>query len=72
MTIQEYIRVAANGYPKDEFLYYRLYFTQMDCKWCFYKGYGCKHPKTEGVCIDYRVEKKDLEFKPVGEHERNV
>lgn len=70
MTIQEYIRVAANGSPKEDFLYYRLYFTQMNCKWCFYNGFACKQPKKEGVCIDYRVEKKDLEFKLVRGHEK--
>lgn len=60
MTIQEYIIVAANGYPKADFLFYKPHFMNMDCKWCFYNGYACKCPKSEGVCIDYRVEKEDL------------
>lgn len=60
MTIQEYIRVAASGLPKEDFLFYRLYFTNMNCKWCLYNGYACRHPKEENVCIDYRVEKEDL------------
>ena len=72
MTIQEYIRKAVNGFPKEEVRYYRLYFTQMDCKWCMYNGYACKHPKRDGVCIDYRVEKRDLEFIPTGQHEEKV
>lgn len=60
MTIQEYIRVAASGLPKEDYLFYRLYFTNMNCKWCMYNGYACRHPKEENVCIDYRVEKEDL------------
>lgn len=72
MKIQEYIRLQIKGTPAADIVYYRPYFQNMNCKWCFYKGYGCKHPKTEGVCIDYRVEKRDLEFKPVGEHEKEV
>lgn len=72
MTIQQYIKVATTGLPKQDFLYYRLYFLRMDCKWCIYNGYACKHPKGEDVCIDYRVEKKHLEFKEVGKHEKTV
>ena len=60
MTIQEYIRVAANGLPKEDFLFYRLHFINMNCEWCLYNGYACRHPKGENVCIDYRVEKEDL------------
>lgn len=63
MTIQEYIRVATTGKPKADFLYYRLYFTDMKCKWCIYNGFACKTPKAEGFCADYRVEKLDLELK---------
>lgn len=73
MTIQEYIRIAANGYPKEEFLYYAPYFMNMDCKWCMFRGYACRHPKEEGVCIEYKVEKKDLEFiKPNERYEKKV
>lgn len=61
MTIQEYIRVAANGLPKEDFHYYRRFFWSMNCKWCMYNGYACREPKTDDVCIEYRVEKKDIE-----------
>lgn len=62
MTIQEYMRVAVLGYPKEELVYYRPYFLDMACKHCIYNGYACKDPKQEGVCIDYRVEKNHMEF----------
>lgn len=70
MTINEYIKIAIHGFPKEEYHYYMKYFTNMDCQWCMYKGYACKHPKMNGVCIEYRVEKRDLEFKPVGDHDK--
>lgn len=73
MTIQEYVRIAVNGFPKEEFNYYREFFVDMDCKWCMYNGYACKSPKTDTVCIDYRVEKRDLEFrKPNSRYEKKV
>ena len=71
MTIQEYIRIAVAGTPKKEYDYYKRYFTHMDCEHCFYNGYACQTPKEDGVCMDYRVEKKDLEFKKTGSHEKN-
>lgn len=73
MTIQEYVRVAVNGFPKEEFNYYREFFIKMDCEHCFYNGYACQSPKTIGVCIDYRVEKKDRELhKPNSKYEKKV
>ena len=69
MTIQEFIKVAINGFPKAEFKYYLPYFKHMNCRWCIYNGYACRHPKGTDVCIEYRVEQKHLEFKPTGDHE---
>lgn len=66
MTIQEYIRVAINGVPNEDFVFYKPYFMDMSCKHCMYNGYACKDPKTDDVCIEYRVEKKDLQFKKTG------
>lgn len=57
MTIQEYIRIAVNGFPKAELEYYRPYFYNIDCEHCIYNGYACKEPKGSEACIDYRVEK---------------
>lgn len=73
MTIQEYIRIAVNGFPKNEFIYYRKYFLNMSCEHCIYNGYACKHPEENDVCIEYRVEKTHLEFeKPHTRHEKTV
>ena len=73
MTIQEYIAIAVAGYPKEDFLYYRDYFLNMDCEHCFYNGYACQHPKIDEVCIDYRVERRDMEFhKPNSKYEKKV
>lgn len=71
MTIQEYIRIAVNGFPKKDFDYYRPYFINMDCEHCIYNGYACRHPKGDDICIEYRVEKTHLEFeKPYTRHEK--
>ena len=67
MTIQEYIRIAINGFPKKEYEYYRPFFLNMSCEHCIYNGFACKQPKTGGVCIDYRVEKKHKEFRIIQE-----
>lgn len=67
MTIQEYIRIAINGFPKKELEYYRPFFQNMDCEHCIFNGYACRHPKSEDVCIEYRVEKKHKEFKIIQE-----
>jgi hypothetical protein len=72
MTIQEYIRLAINGIPNADYKYYMPYFLRMDCEHCIYNGFACKHPKSEGVCIEYRVEKKHKEFKPVGDHDKKM
>lgn len=61
MTIQEYVKIAANGYPVDEFKYYLPYFLVMSCEHCIYNGRACSHPETDDVCIDYRVERKHKE-----------
>lgn len=61
MTIQEYIKIAANGYPVDEYKYYLPYFLAMSCQHCIYNGRACSHPETDDVCIDYRVERKHKE-----------
>jgi len=63
MTIQEYIRIAINGFPKNELDYYRPFFQNMDCEHCIFNGFACRHPKSDDVCIEYRVEKKHKEFK---------
>jgi hypothetical protein len=63
MTIQEYLKIAVHGYPKEELNYYKPYFLHMDCEHCIYKGFACKEPKIGDVCIDYRVERKHKEFK---------
>lgn len=63
MTIQEYINVAINRIPKGDFIFYKPFFEKMSCEHCIYKGYACTKPKAEGVCMDYRVEKKHMEFK---------
>ncbi len=54
MTIQEYIKIAANGYPVDEFKYYLPFFLVMSCEHCIYNGHACRHPETDDVCIDYK------------------
>lgn len=72
MTIQEYIRLAINGIPNADYKYYMPYFLRMDCEHCIYNGFACKHPKSVGVCIEYRVEKKHKEFKPVGDHDKKM
>ena len=73
MTIQEYIKIAANGYPVDEYKYYFPYFINMTCEHCIYNGFACKHPAEEGVCIDYRVERSHKEFeKPNAKYEKKV
>lgn len=61
MTIQEYIKIAINGFPKEEFDHYRPFFLDMSCEHCIYNGFACKDPKADGVCIDYRVEMKNNE-----------
>ena len=63
MTIQEYIQVAVKGLPKGDFSFYRPYFLNMSCEHCIYNGYACRYPKRNGVCIEYRVEKRHKEFK---------
>lgn len=71
MTIQEYINVAVKGVPKEDFLFYEPYFLHMGCEHCFYNGYACQNPGN--VCIEYRVEKKDMEFvKPNTRYEKKV
>ena len=71
MTIKEYIRIAVNGFPKEDLKYYLPYFINMDCEHCIYNGYACRHPKSDDVCIEYRVEKTHLEFeKPYTRHEK--
>ena len=70
MTIQEYIRIAINGFPKKELDYYRPFFQNMSCEHCLYNGFACRRPQEEDVCIDYRVEKKDREFKPLNGYEK--
>lgn len=55
MTIQEYIRIAVLGFPKEEFLKYREYFVNMNCEYCIFNGYSCKHPEVNDICIDYCV-----------------
>lgn len=67
MTIQEYIRIAINGFPKKELDYYRPFFQKMSCEHCIFNGFACLHPKSEDVCIEYRVEKKHKEFKIIQE-----
>lgn len=54
MTIQEYIRIAIAGVPKEDFDYYKEFFTDMSCEHCIYNGFACKSPKVEDVCMDYR------------------
>lgn len=66
MTIQEYIRIAINGFPKKELDYYRPFFINMSCEHCIFNGFACKRPKKD-VCIEYRVEKKHKEFKIIQE-----
>lgn len=60
MTIQEYIKIAVLGFPKEEFLNYRRFFIDMDCYWCNYNGFPCKSPRTEGVCINYEIKLEDV------------
>ena len=73
MTIQEYIKVAINGTPKADFIYYQPFFACMDCEHCIYNGYACRRPKGGEVCIEYRVEKNHKEFeKPYTRHEKKV
>lgn len=72
MTIQEYIRIAINGFPKKELDYYRPFFQNMSCEHCIFNGFACRHPKSKDVCIEYRVEKKHKEFKPVGDHDKKM
>ncbi len=67
MTIQEFMRIAINGYPKDDYKYYKPFFKDMDCEHCIYNGFACRHPKSDDVCIEYRVEKKHKEFKIIQE-----
>lgn len=62
MTIQEYMTIAINGIPRADYKYYMPYFLNMSCEHCIYNGYACKDPKTDDVCIDYRVEKRNNEF----------
>lgn len=62
MTIQEYIRIAVNGFPKNEFAYYRKYFLNMSCEYCIHNGYACKHPEANDICIEYCVG-EDSKFK---------
>lgn len=62
MTIQEYIKIAIRGVPREQLEYYKEYFLRMDCKHCIYNGFACKQPKIGDVCIDYRVERKHKEF----------
>lgn len=61
MTIQEYIRIAINVFPKKEYEYYRPFFLKMSCEHCIYNGFACKHPEENDVCIDYRVERDNNE-----------
>ena len=63
MTIQEYIKIAILGFPKKEFLLYQKYFTDMRCEHCIYNGGYCKHPETDGVCIEYEVGKASVKIK---------
>lgn len=72
MTIQEYMKIAIHGYSSADSKYYRPFFLNMSCEHCIYNGYACRSPKSEGVCIDYRVEKKHKEFKPTNYHEKKM
>lgn len=63
MTIQEYIRIAVNGFPKEEFLRYRRYFTDMSCEHCIHNGHSCRHPETDDVCIEYNVGEETIKIK---------
>ena len=67
MTIQEYIRIAINGFPKKELEYYRPFFQNMSCEHCIFNGFACRQPKSDDVCIEYRVEKKHKEFRIIQE-----
>lgn len=73
MTIQEYIKIAVEGLPIEEFRYYKPFFVKMNCKHCIYNGYACKHPQGKDVCMEYRVERTHKEFKkPNSRYEKNV
>jgi hypothetical protein len=63
MTIQEYMRLAINGIPNADYKYYLPFFFNMDCEYCIYNGGSCKHPETDDVCIEYRVESEELKRK---------
>ena len=67
MTIQEYMVIAINGYPREEYNYYRPFFQKMSCEHCIFNGFACRHLKSDDVCIEYRVEKKHKEFKIIQE-----
>lgn len=68
MTIHEYIKIAVSGTAKSDVRYFKNYFLDMNCKWCIYNGYACKHPKEHGVCIEYDVRKELLEFDPLAKN----
>lgn len=70
MDIQDFIRVAVNGYPKKDLIAYKPFFVNMDCEWCLYCGYACKTPKEEGVCMQYRIELEDVKQKVVENKKR--
>ena len=70
MTIQEYIRIAIKGVPKEDFLYYKEYFENIDCVNCIYNGHWCNRPRPE-ACMEYRVERTHIEFEEERRREQN-
>lgn len=63
MTIQEYIRIQAEGKQAADMVFFRPYFLNMNCRWCLYNGYACRTPQGPKVCMEYRVEKMDINQK---------
>ena len=63
MTIQEYMKIAVLGFPKEKFLMYRKFFTDMKCEYCIYNGCSCRHPETDNVCIEYCVGEESIKLK---------
>lgn len=73
MTIQEYMKIAIYGFPKEEYIYYKPFFEIMDCEHCIYNGYACRSPKADSVCMDYRVERTHKQQqKPNSKYEKKV
>ena len=63
MTIQEYIKIAVLGYPKEAFLKYERFFTDMKCEHCIHNGFSCRRPQTDDVCIEYEVGEESPKIK---------